>query len=94
MCELAGRRATNLDRRVVEPLAENPRTLREHYRRKRARYEIDTARSYDRPLLRVFAQRGERPHGRLASACCARCGRSCAACWYAASACTPTLRTT
>jgi len=67
MCELAGRRATNLDRRVVEPLAENPRTLREHYRRKQARYEIDTARSYDRPLLRVFAQRGERPHGRLAS---------------------------
>jgi len=65
--ELAGRRATNLDRRVVEPLAENQRTLREHYRRKQARYEIDTARSYDRPLLRVFAQREQRPHGRLAS---------------------------
>jgi hypothetical protein len=67
MRELEGRRATNLDRSVVEPLAENPRTLREHYRRKRARYEIDTALSYDRPLLRVFARREERPHGRLAS---------------------------
>jgi hypothetical protein len=67
MRELEGRRATNLDRSVVEPLAENRRTLREHYRRKRARYEIDTALSYDRPLLRVFARREERPHGRLAS---------------------------
>ncbi len=57
----------NLDRRVIEPLAENERTLREHYRRKRARYEIDTARGYDRPLLRVFARREERPRARLAS---------------------------
>jgi hypothetical protein len=67
MRELQGRRATNLDRRVVEPLADNERTLREHYRRKSARYEIDTARSYDRPLLRVFVPGAERPHGRLAS---------------------------
>jgi hypothetical protein len=67
MREIAGQRAVNCDRRVVEPLAENERTLREHYRRKQGRYEIDTTRSYDRPLLRVFAQRGERPHGRLAS---------------------------
>ena len=67
MREIAGRRALNLDRSVVEPLAENERTLREHYRRKSARYQIDTARSYDRPLLKVFAQREERPHGRLAS---------------------------
>jgi hypothetical protein len=67
MHELEGRRATNLDRSVIEPLAENERTLREHYRRKSARYQIDTARSYDRPLLRVFAPREERPHARLAS---------------------------
>jgi hypothetical protein len=67
MRELAGQRATNLDRRVVEPLAENTRTLREHYRRKQARYEFDTRRSYDRPLLRVFALREERPRGVAAS---------------------------
>ena len=67
MREIEGRRATNLDRSVIEPLAENERTLREHYRRKRARYEIDTARGYDRPLLRVFARREERPRARLAS---------------------------
>jgi hypothetical protein len=67
MRALQGKRATNLDRSVVEPLAENERTLREHYRRKQARYEIDTAASYDRPLLRVFASHDERPRGRLAS---------------------------
>jgi len=67
MRELQGCRATNLDRRVIEPLAENERTLREHYRRKSTRYLVDTARSYDRPLLRVFLPPEERPHGRLAS---------------------------
>jgi hypothetical protein len=67
MRALQGKRATNLDRSVVEPLAGNERTLREHYRRKQARYEIDTAASYDRPLLRVFAPHVERPRGRLAS---------------------------
>ena len=53
MAELRGARATNLDRSVVEPLAGNTRTLREHYRRKRSRYSLDTLRSYDRPLRRV-----------------------------------------
>lgn len=67
MRELQGQRPANLDRRVIEPLAENRCTLREHYRRKSARYEADTARDYDRPLLRVFVPGEERPHGRLAS---------------------------
>jgi hypothetical protein len=67
MRELQGKRATNLDRSVVEPLGGNQRTLREHYRRKQARYEIDTVASYDRPLLRLFATQDERPRGRLAS---------------------------
>jgi hypothetical protein len=67
MRELRGQRATNLDRRVIEPLAENTRTLREHYRRKQARYSLDTRRSYDRPLLRVFASREARPNAVAAS---------------------------
>jgi len=67
MRELEGRRATNLDRRVIEPLAENERTLREHFRRKSAHYQLDTTRTYDRALLRVFVPRAQRPHGRLAS---------------------------
>lgn len=67
MRELEGRRATNLDRRVIEPLAENERTLREHFRRKSAHYQLDATRTYDRALLRVFVPQAERPHGRLAS---------------------------
>ena len=67
MGELRGQRPTNLDRRVVEPLAENTRTLREHYRRKQARYALDTRRSYDRPLLRVFVPRVARPRAVAAS---------------------------
>jgi len=67
MGELRGQRPANLDRRVVEPLSENTRTLREHYRRKQARYALDTRRSYDRPLLRVFAPREARPRAVAAS---------------------------
>jgi hypothetical protein len=67
MRELRGQRAPNLDRRVVEPLSGNDRTLREHYRRKQARYALDTRRSYDRPLVRVFASREERPRAVAAS---------------------------
>jgi hypothetical protein len=67
MLELRGRRAPNVDRRVVEPLSENTRTLREHYRRKQARYALDPLGSYDRPLSRVFASRSERPRAIAAS---------------------------
>ena len=67
MRELQGQRPLNLDRRVVEPLAENTRTLREHYRRKQVRYALDSRRSYDRPLLRVFASREARPRAVAAS---------------------------
>jgi Putative zinc-binding metallo-peptidase len=62
-----GRRAVRQDRDTVEPLEENPRTLREHYRRKQARYEVDPTRSYDRRLLKVFAPAGESPDGVPAS---------------------------
>ena len=67
MRELRGQRPPNLDRRVVEPLSESTRTLREHYRRKQARYALDSRRTYDRPLLRVFAPREARPRAVAAS---------------------------
>jgi hypothetical protein len=67
MRALEGLRAIRLNRETVEPLAENRRTLREHYRRKQARYEMDTIRAYDRPLRRVFATREEHPRGPAAS---------------------------
>ena len=63
MRDLEGRRATCLNRDVIEPLAENTRTLREHYRRKQRRYEMDTARTYDRRLLRVFGTAESHPRG-------------------------------
>jgi hypothetical protein len=61
MRELQGQRAVRLSRDVIEPLAENTRTLREHYRLKRRRYEIDTTRSYDRRLLHVFGRADDHP---------------------------------
>jgi hypothetical protein len=67
MRTLEGLRARNLDRRTVEPLAGNECTLREHYRRKQARYEVDTLRAYDRPLLHVFGPRAEHPRSLAAS---------------------------
>jgi len=64
---LEGRRAIRLSRETVEPLSRNERTLREHYRRKQARYEVDLAKSYDRRLLRVFGRRDDHPRGLAAS---------------------------
>ncbi|MCJ7452528.1 MAG: putative zinc-binding metallopeptidase, partial [Steroidobacteraceae bacterium] len=64
---LEGRRAVRDDRHTIEPLEENLRSLREHYRRKQARYEVDTTRSYDRRLLKLFAPADESPDGLPAS---------------------------
>jgi len=67
MRAIEGRRAVRLSRDTVEPLADNRRTLREHYRRKQARYEVDLARLYDRRLLRVFGRAEDHPRGLSAS---------------------------
>jgi hypothetical protein len=67
MRQLQGRRAVCLNRDVIEPLAENTRTLREHYRRKQRRYELDARRSYDRRLLRVFGTADDHPDALHAS---------------------------
>jgi hypothetical protein len=67
MRALEGQRAVRLSREVIEPLSENTRTLREHYRRKQRRYDVDTLRSYDRRLLRVFGSAADHPRGALAA---------------------------
>ena len=67
MRNLHGKRAVCLNREVIEPLADNTRTLREHYRRKQRRYELNTARTYDRRLLRVFGTAEDHPDGPQAS---------------------------
>ena len=56
MQELAGRAPSRRDRSVVESVADNSRTLREHYRR-RAGLSAGADARYDRLLLRVFAPR-------------------------------------
>ena len=67
MRNLHGKRAVCLNREVIEPLADNTRTLREHYRRKQRRYELNTARTYDRRLLRVFGTAEDHPASPQAS---------------------------
>ena len=67
MRNLHGKRAVSLNREVIEPLADNTRTLREHYRRKQRRYELNTARTYDRRLLRVFGTAEDHPASPQAS---------------------------
>ena len=67
MRDLEGRRAVRLSRETVEPLHLDTRTLREHYRRKRERYEADLGRDYDRRLLRVFGRAETHPRAVAAS---------------------------
>jgi hypothetical protein len=43
----------------IEPLRENGRTLREHYRRERARFAVEISKTYDKELLRAFKRRSE-----------------------------------
>ena len=55
MTELAGTKPRNRARTKVEPLSEIRITLREHYRRKRKRYDFDWPAVYDRDLRRIFS---------------------------------------
>lgn len=57
MSEIRGERPLVDNRYHVEPIAENTRTLAEHYRRKRHRYRMDTPNAYDLRLKRLFGQR-------------------------------------
>ena len=55
MSDLAGKSPMRLARREVEALPSLKKTLREHYRRKRAYYTIHWPASYERNLYRVFS---------------------------------------
>ncbi len=55
MDELAGVAAPVRVRRHVDPLSTLKKTLREHYREKRARYGIESLRQYDPELKRLFS---------------------------------------
>ncbi len=54
MRELAGQPPVVGSSRAVEPLSSLRRTLRTHYRRRRAHYRVEGVDSYDAELLRVF----------------------------------------
>ena len=55
MSELAGKPARRFPHREVEALPTLKKTLRDHYRRKRAYYTIHWPASYERNLYRVFS---------------------------------------
>src|SRR6185312_5276884 len=55
MTELDGTKPRNRTRTKVEPLSALRITLREHYRRKRERYDFGWPAGYDRELWRIFS---------------------------------------
>ena len=55
MASLIGRSPSRRGRRQVEPLRSLKKTLREHYRKKRAYYTIHWPASYERNLYRAFS---------------------------------------
>ena len=65
MGEIAGRAPRNRDRSLFAPLADNSRTLGDHYHRQRASHD-PVERRYDAWLKRVFAIRERRPDSVLA----------------------------
>ena len=68
MVSLEGRIPPVRNRLLVEPLTDNRRTLREHYKRKVARYDVAETDLYDRRLKRVFPRRETHPGRPAASA--------------------------
>ncbi len=61
MQEIRGEAPPVRSRAVIEPLASNRRTLRQHYRDKLAADDRSDAHRYDSRLLRVFGLRYENP---------------------------------
>jgi hypothetical protein len=55
MQDVAGTKPRNRTRTKVEPLSALKIKLREHYRRKRERYDFQWPNVYDRDLLRIFS---------------------------------------
>jgi hypothetical protein len=50
-----------VSREQVEPIGENTRTLRQHYRRRQGRYPDSASRVYDLQLHRIFPRGSEQP---------------------------------
>ena len=68
MEEIGSRRPSRLSRRRVDPLPQLGKTLRQHYRRRRAHYAVGDPDLYDDDLRRVFSDAPEHQRRRSASA--------------------------
>jgi hypothetical protein len=55
MAEIAGQRPTLTHRLRVDPLNKLTDTLAEHYRKKQAHYSVNSKKTYDRALHRIFS---------------------------------------
>lgn len=55
MAEIAGQRPLLMNRERVDPLGRLSETLADHYRKKQALYALDTPRTYDRDLYKLFS---------------------------------------
>jgi hypothetical protein len=68
MTELAGAPVLARDRRVVDPLRTQPRTLFDHYTYRRAIYSVEYPKTYDDDLLRLFSDEPRHRHRPTAAA--------------------------
>jgi hypothetical protein len=55
MEEIAGKRPTLTHREKVDPLSTLTQTLGDYYKKKRSLYVVDTPKTYDRDLRRLFS---------------------------------------
>ena len=67
MAEIATQRPLLTHRERVDPLSRLSETLAEHYKKKRALYAVDTPKTYDRHLLRLFSADLRHRHSEAAS---------------------------
>src|SRR4030081_298791 len=68
MAEIATQRPLLTRRERVEPLSQLTDTLAEHYRKKLAHYAVDTPKTYDRDLRRLFSADPRHHRSQAASA--------------------------
>src|SRR5579863_2328754 len=68
MGEIAGKRPVLTHREKVDPLSTFTQTLGDYYKKKRALYVVDTPKTYDRDLRRLFSADPRHRQGEAASA--------------------------
>ena len=68
MTEIAGKRPILTHREKVDPLSKLSQTLGDYYKKKRALYVVDTPKTYDRDLRRLFSDDPRHRHSEAAAA--------------------------